>query len=259
MNTRRQRSSLRLLTLGALAAAGITLLLGLCVWQLQRREWKHQLIERVDQRVHAEPIAAPGPDQWAAITAARDEYLHVRLHGHFLHEQETQVKAVTAQGSGYWVLTPMVTGQGYTVLVNRGFVPQDRRDPGTRRQGQIEGETEVTGLLRMTEPKGAFLHTNQPAQERWYSRDVAAIAQARQLGTVAPYFVDADAGAPGELPVGGLTVISFPDNHLVYAITWLTLAVMLAGQAVRIGREEWRQRVGDRRFLAGESPHARRT
>jgi surfeit locus 1 family protein len=69
---------------------------------------------------------------------------------------------------------------------------------------------------------------------------VAAIARARGLSDVAPYFIDLDAGAvPGGLPEGGLTVIAFPNNHLVYAITWLMLALMLAGNAVRIAMEEW--------------------
>ena len=81
----------------------------------------------------------------------------------------------------------------------------------------------------MTEPKGAFLRSNNPAEDRWYSRDVAAIAKARGLSSVAPYFIDADASPnPGGLPVGGLTVISFPNTHLIYAITWFALAGLVA-------------------------------
>ncbi|RUV24416.1 SURF1 family protein, partial [Mesorhizobium sp. M1A.T.Ca.IN.004.03.1.1] len=76
--------------------------------------------------------------------------------------------------------------------------------------GQISGLIEITGLMRMTEPKGSLLQSNDVAADRWYSRDVAAIAQKRGLGAVAPYFIDADAAAnPGGLPVGGLTVIRF--------------------------------------------------
>ena len=51
---------------------------------------------------------------------------------------------------------------GFTILVNRGFVPQDRRDPATRPDGQIPGEVAVTGLLRLTEPGGGFLRANDP-------------------------------------------------------------------------------------------------
>jgi surfeit locus 1 family protein len=260
VSARRPRSTARLLTLGVLALLGTSLLLGLCVWQLQRREWKLALIERVDRRIHAAPVAAPGPAAWGHISAAGDEYLHVRVHGHYLHERETLVKAVTGEGSGYWVLTPLLTPDGHTVLVNRGFVPQERRNPATRMAGQVGGEVQLTGLLRLTEPKGAFLRTNQPGQERWYSRDVAAIASARHLTGAAPYFIDLDATpVPGGLPEPGLTVVSFPNNHLSYALTWLALAVILAGSTVRIGIEEWalqragRKEAGIRIAAAGNS------
>jgi surfeit locus 1 family protein len=101
----------------------------------------------------------------------------------------------------------------------------------------------------MTEPGGAFLRRNNAAANRWYSRDVQAIAMARGLSRVAPYFIDADAvpraaadssHTPESSPVGGLTVIAFHNNHLVYAITWYTLALMAVGGAWLAVREERR-------------------
>jgi surfeit locus 1 family protein len=226
-----------------LAALGTAVLMGLCIWQLERRAWKLDLIDRVTQRVHAVAVSAPGPALWPAVNRAVDEYLHVTVAGRFLHDRETLVKAVTEQGSGFWVLTPLATAQGYTVLINRGFVPEERRDPATRAAGQIGAVTVVTGLLRMTEPGGAFLRSNHPQADQWYSRDVGAIARARELKEPAPYFIDADATpVPGGLPAGGLTVITFPNNHLVYAGTWLALAVMLAASAARVALDEWQVR-----------------
>ncbi|HEY2257220.1 MAG TPA: SURF1 family cytochrome oxidase biogenesis protein, partial [Variovorax sp.] len=125
------------------------------------------------------------------------------------------------------------------------------RDRATRREDEAAGPTTVTGLLRMTEPKGALLRRNDPGQERWYSRDVQAIALARGLGSVAPYFVDADAApmpvgerAPNarRWPAGGLTVVSFNNNHLSYAITWYVLALMVAFAAWHAQREGRRRR-----------------
>ena len=152
------------------------------------------------------------------------------------------MQAVTDLGGGHWVMTPLETTQGFIVLVNRGFVSPDRREPATRTAGQVPGETTVTGLLRLTEPGGAFLRANDPTANRWHSRDVAAIASARQLDKTAPYFVDADvAPNPGGWPVGGLTKVAFSNNHLVYAVTWFTLALMAlaAGGYVLY---DWRRR-----------------
>ncbi len=222
------------------------LLTGLGVWQLQRRAWKLELIRQVETRVDAAPVAAPGPEEWPALTAANDAYRRVVVSGRFLNDRETLVQAVTERGSGFWVLTPMMTDWGFTVLVNRGFVPTDRRDAATRAAGQIEGDAALAGLLRMTEPGGGFLRANDPAADRWYSRDVAAIARAKGLSGVAPYFVDADATENlGGLPVGGLTVIRFPNNHLVYALTWFAMAALLAGGLVYAVRLDRRRRTPD--------------
>jgi surfeit locus 1 family protein len=219
----------------ALALLGIALLLALGAWQLERRSWKLQLIARVNARVHAPVVAAPGPDRWSTISSASDEYRHVSVTGHYMADRQTRVHALTVLGAGYWALTPLQTDQGLTVLVNRGFVPAD---PHTLSAYTLApaGTVTITGLLRLSEPRGTFLRHNVPGEERWYSRDVAAIAHARGLSIVAPYFIDADAGlAPSGYPVGGLTVITFPNNHLLYALTWFSLA-LLGSVTLAIGR-----------------------
>ena len=216
--------------MAALLAAAFAALVALGVWQLQRRVWKLDLIARVSQRLHAAPVPAPGPAAWPRIDAAHDAYRRVWARGVLLNDRETLVQAVTERGGGFWVMTPMRTDTGFTVLVDRGFVDPDHAALAARREGQAAGETRIDGLLRVSEPHGGFLHRNDPAHGRWYSRDVAAIAAARGLTAVAPYFIDADARAnPGGWPVGGLTVIAFPNSHLVYALTWFALAALLAG------------------------------
>ena len=198
------------------------------VWQLERRAWKLDLIERVDARVTAPPQPVPPAAEWSSLDPREAEYLRVRARGVFLHDRETLVDALTERGAGAWVLTPLRTAEGM-ILVNRGFVPPDRRAPETRAAAQLAGEVTVTGLLRLTEPEGRVLRPNRPAENRWYSRDVEAIARARGLTQVAPFFIDADATPnPGGIPVGGLTVISFRNTHLVYALTWFGLAVLSA-------------------------------
>ena len=228
---------------GLLCMLIVAALTALGIWQLERRVWKLNLIDEITQRLHTAPIDAPGPSQWPRLASDGYAYQRVRAAGQYLNDRETLVYAVTRLGLGFWVLTPLRTADGYTMLVNRGFVPSERRDPATRTEGLINDATVVSGLMRVSEPKGAFLRANNPPADRWYSRDVAAIAEARRLSPIAPYFIDADATpVPGGLPVGGLTVIELANNHLVYALTWLTLALMLAGAAIYVGREEWRIR-----------------
>jgi surfeit locus 1 family protein len=202
-------------------------------WQVQRLFWKLDLIARVDARVHATSVAPPAAGQ----SPDDIEYLHVALTGSFDHSKEALVQAVTKLGPGYWVVTPLRLEDGRTILINRGFVPPDKRDPATRAESQTVGEAPVTGLVRLSEPGGGFLRENDPGGERWYSRDVEAIASSRDIQGAMPYFIDADATAnPGGYPVGGLTVIQFPNSHLSYAFTWFVLAIMSLGAAIFFGR-----------------------
>jgi surfeit locus 1 family protein len=245
----RQRSlaTMMLLALCAMGAFGGFVALG--TWQVQRLHWKLDLIERVSNRVHAAPVRAPGPERWAEISAASDEYRHVRVTGTFLFPLTTRVQAVTEQGSGFWLLTPLRDGEGNIILINRGFVPAhafQKAGPVTT-SAAPDSPRVIAGLLRITEPGGGFLRRNDPAGERWYSRDVAAIGAARGLNRLAPYFIDADADQPtaqpegGEgasyHPIGGLTVIAFHNSHVAYALTWYALALMVLGAALRVGLE----------------------
>jgi surfeit locus 1 family protein len=243
-DTTRRPATGRRRTLTAIALLLLLLFAGLGTWQVVRLQWKLALIQRVDARVHAAPVAisALPNSPWPTVTAANDEYRHLRLSGHFLFDLTTPVQAVTERGPGFWLLTPLCQPDGAVILVNRGFIPgalgADPGYPVRRASGDAcaagGAPATVTGLLRLTEPKGGFLRNNDPVHPRWYSRDVAEIAAARGLPAVAPFFVDLDARQPGAAapqetvpPIGGMTVISFPNNHLVYALTWFALAAMV--------------------------------
>ncbi|GAB2587073.1 SURF1 family protein [Dyella jejuensis] len=241
---RQPRGPLALILLAIFAAGLFVGFISLGNWQVRRLAWKRELIAHVDQRVHAPPVAPPAPDQWSGVNAGDDEYRHVRLHGVFLNDRQTLIWTATDEGSGYWVMTPLQMADGAIVLVNRGFAPAD----WCGREGHCEpgptGETTVTGLLRMSEPP-AFMRHNDPAHNSWYTRDVGAIAAARGLADVAPYFVDADAapaGGPSAWPKGGKTVIQFPNNHLSYLITWYLLALMVLAGSIYVGYDEYRLR-----------------
>lgn len=241
-----------------LAVAGVLLFASftaLGLWQLERRVWKLALIAAVEERVAARPVPAPGPADWPALAFDTDEYRHVTATGRWEAGKSVFVQASTDYGGGFWLMTPLREERGFTVLVNRGFVPA-RDFPADR---GLPGEaTTVAGLMRMSQPDGAFLRSNDPAGGRWYSRDVAAIAATEGLAEpVAPYFIDAgspleraplpnvEMGAPvGDVayPVEGLTRTDFRNQHLQYALTWFALAGLVLVAGVIVIRQEKRRK-----------------
>lgn len=233
------RRSLAVLVVSA--AIGVAILLALGFWQVQRLGWKTDLIARVEGGLTAAPEAAPGPEDWATLDVSAREYTPVAVTGTFDHGREVYVTYTLTRpkgpvgGVGYMVMTPLVADDGWTVYVNRGFVPAERRRPETRPGGIIEGETTIVGLLRGTSVKPWFVPGDNAADNVWFSRDPALYAEAYGTPTerVAPYIIDAvnDPALPGGLPQGGETIVSFTNNHLGYALTWFGLAAALAVMA----------------------------
>jgi surfeit locus 1 family protein len=217
------------------AACAFALLIGLGTWQVERKAWKEALIATVSERFAGPPAALPPPADWARLDAARDEFRRVRFTAEFLNDKEALVYTTGSSlhggeaGPGYWVFTPARVGERI-VMVNRGFVPQERKDPASRPQGEIAGPTQIVGVMRWPEQPGLFTPAADPAKNLWFARESTAIAQAKGLTSVAPFYVEQEAPpAPGGLPQAGALQPSFPNNHLGYAITWYGLALVLAG------------------------------
>lgn len=237
--TRREGQGARRLSFGLIAFAAFAAVCAvgfgaLGVWQVERLAWKNGLIAAVEARSTAVPLDLDAAD-WDAIEPEASEYQRVSVSGRF-EGGDTLSQAVTMHGGGFWVMTPLRLADGRAVLVNRGFVTAAQRDAGIP---WPEGEVGVTGLLRASEPDGGFLRSNDPRDGRWYSRDVLAIGVASGVSGLAPFFIDADAGGAA-YPVGGLTVLTFSNNHLVYALTWFGLALLSGFALFWVLRDRWR-------------------
>lgn len=207
---------------------GVALLVGLGTWQVQRMIWKDALLQRIETRMAAAPVSLPpgviNPEDW--------EYRRVGLSGRFLHDQELHLYAIGANGRpGFRVITPLLRGDGLPVLVDRGWVPEKLKDPGTRLAGQITGIVDIEGLIARSGAKARFTPENDLVANRWYFLDLEEMALAVGLGDHMPVVVVATAGKPnpGGYPQRRAIIPGPSDNHLIYAITWYSLALGLAG------------------------------
>jgi surfeit locus 1 family protein len=220
--------------LTAFTLAALALLIGLGLWQLDRREWKQGLIAQIEQRSTAEPITL---DEAMARAAEGGDpsYLRVRVEGRFHHGRERHLYAISEGKAGWHVITPLQTEDGTIVLVDRGFVPDRLKDPSARPQGQVKEIVAVTGLVRSPETPGIFTPDNEAEATRWFWRDLSGMKRSMfpdgitGIAELAPFFLEAEKGdVPGGWPEGGQTRLDIPSNHLQYAITWFALALAIA-------------------------------
>lgn len=223
------------MTVATLAA--LLILVSLGNWQMRRLAWKEDLIFSIEERINLPPVSL---HQALVDSDAGDvSYLPVTVTGIFDHDREVQVFGQDLDGvPGYFVYTPLTPRTLPTVIINRGFVPQDLRDSAGRAEGQVDGIVSVTGLARPSREAGAFQPANDPTAGIWYVANLVEMSAAIDLPNVAPFFVDADATPnPGGWPLGGQTIVAFRNSHLGYALTWYGLALTLLGVyvAVHIG------------------------
>jgi surfeit locus 1 family protein len=231
---RKRRSTVLDATMFALV--GIVILCGLGVWQLDRKVWKEDLIARLNARLSHAPQDLPPRSSWPQLHQDGEEFRRVVFPAEFLDGEEALVYTAGSplrpdvKGPGYWVFAPVRLAGGSVVLVNRGFVPPDRKDPAQRSEGTPHGIVDVVGVMRWSEARGAFTPADDPKKNIWFLRDSKSIADFKKWATAAPFYIDQEEPVPaGGWPKPGKLEVRLPDDHLQYAITWFGLALALAG------------------------------
>ena len=232
---RRKRKS-TILDATLMTLAGLVILIGLGVWQLDRKAWKENLITTLNTRLSRTAENLPPRSSWTQLREDKEEFRRVAFPAEFLDGEEALVYTAGSplrpdvKGPGYWVFAPARLAGGSIILVNRGFVPADRKDPGTRTEGVPHGTVDIVGVLRWPETRNSFTPADDPKNNVWFLRDSNSIAKFKTWTTAAPFYIDQEGPVPaGALPKPAKLEVRLPDNHLQYAITWFGLALALAG------------------------------
>lgn len=203
-------------------------------WQWQRLAEKEALIATVESRLRQPPAALPSVAEWPTLSVEFYDYRPIAVSGRYVPEGTVLVFTSLAgargrhSGPGYWVMTPFAVDGGGTLFANRGFVPEASRAAFAGGGNVPEGEVMLTGIARAPEAAGSFTPGADSARRVEWVRDIERLASLAgpALAPYAPIYVDLPAGDPGALPQGGETVVTFPNNHLGYALTWFGFALL---------------------------------
>lgn len=212
---------------GVFIVLGLGLLLKLGFWQVERLAWKEDILDRIETNMALEFTLYNLP---FAAGLEELEYLRICTAGEFLHDKELYVygSSIAGQG-GVLIYTPLKLEVG-EIIINRGWVPNQLKEPENRKEGQVEGLQKICGVLRLDRKKSFVTPDNNPDANRWFTPIVGDMAKSVGIQSGSNFFLEADnTGNPGGYPVGGQTLVNIPNNHLGYAITWFGLALTLLG------------------------------
>lgn len=237
----------RLASLAAPAVASaiaFAILVTLGMWQLDRKLWKESLLARIESRAFGPPGAPLDEAAWPGWRADSDEFRRVELAGTFLPDTTIALHGLAEERrgqaiQGFYLFTALRRPDGSIVIVNRGFVPTERRAATMTAIAAAPPEARIVGLVRAPETRGMFVPENDAGRDVWFVRSLSDIAATKGLRRVAPFYVDADGTPqPGGWPRGGQTQLALRNNHLQYALTWFGLAGTLVAV---FGAFAWRR------------------
>ena len=228
----------RRLAFGLFTLAMVAVLVGLGLWQLQRRAEKHRLIAALDERLAVAPTALPHASAWAGLAPDRDEFRRVTFAATYAPLPDAMVYSSGSavrddiSGPGAWAFLPARLASGEIVAVNAGFVQntmQDRAQQDRATGRLVTGQpVTLTGYMRFPESAGLFTPAQNIGKRLWFVRDVPAMARALGWGPIAPFYVDLEAPVPESgIPKPGPLHVHLKDDHLQYAITWFGLAAVV--------------------------------
>lgn len=210
-------------------------------WQVQRLQWKNDLVEKRRLALDSKPVSLF--DIEAGIEHGFDvDWLKVSAKGWFKHKHERHVYDLRDGKIGWRIITPFVVPGQYMVFVDRGFVPDDRKERKTRPGSYLtsyraEDSDEIYGFVRTDAGvAGPFTPKNDPTSNRWYSIDLMEMATSLPDDLSAGYIATLPVlvqlapqpeRSKGTLPIVDPVDVKLRNNHLQYAITWYALALVL--------------------------------
>tara|TARA_Y100000590_G_scaffold468792_1_gene653147 strand:- start:1450 stop:2175 length:726 start_codon:yes stop_codon:yes gene_type:complete len=202
---------------------GIVLLICLGTWQLHRLDWKTNLIRERESGFFAPSVTINSKNHLEQYFWRR-----VEVSGSFDHSKELFLAARSLRGNvGFHILTPFKQTNGKTILINRGWVPREKKESSSRLKGQIQGQITLEGILTPGSGKGPFTPENDKDKNVWLYVNFKEMSDIVGVH-LEPAVIDMIETAPGGFPIGSQTRINLPNDHMQYAITWYALALALA-------------------------------
>ncbi len=215
---------------------GVAVLTALGVWQVERLQWKEAMLARIAALQSAPPeplsVVLNRLGEGGRPDIGEVDFVRVQTVCPTLQQTPTlRLYAVLGGVMGRRLITacPIQSGRFRTLLVDRGFVPDEAAGGEAPRPGPLV-EAPVIGVLRTPVAHGWLTPASDPLKNDWRARDIPAMAKALQASAPAPVFLMLETPRPQSgVPMPAAVPTDIPNNHLGYALTWFGLALGLIG------------------------------
>lgn len=200
-----------------LGVAGCGVLVSLGLWQVERLGWKEEILAGISKRLAAPPVPLP-----ATPREATDEYTRVTLAGTPTGEELHVLVSGTDAGTGYRVISRFEASDGRFVLLDQGLLPLDAKDAAP-----LTAPMQVTATLLWPDDRNSSTPDPDLAKNIWFARDTVTMSEALRTD---PIMVVATSTTPADPRLTPLPVATagIKNDHLEYAITWFSLALVWA-------------------------------
>ena len=209
--------------------AGLTILIGLGSWQIQRMSWKEDVLATINKEYERDPYSNPiSKERLMTLPDDPEELVFERgtISGRFLNEKDVAIISRTYEGNpGYHIITPFQLKDGSVILVNRGWASISYDKRRNREEFYHDEYTILSGVLRLPEKANLFVPENSPSKDKWYQLNVDEIGQAKGIKELSPYvfYVENDINQTTVIPVPFAKRWQPNNNHAQYAMMWYLL------------------------------------
>ena len=199
---------------------GTAILLSLGVWQMKRLAWKNAVLSSIENKILAPVIDVP-----QSVEPQAHSLLPVNAQGRYIGSTVRVLVSQKIYGAGYRLITAFELTDGRTIMVDRGFTSVRATMPSTP-----DGVGQVIGNLQWPEEVDGFTPSNDLEANIWFARDVPSLAAHLNAEPILLVLRESSFDKDDATPLPKM-VANIPNNHLNYAITWFSLALIWLGMS----------------------------
>ena len=200
----------------------ISLLIALGCWQIERLEWKNQIISKIEDNYNNKVIDFPFLDNTSQF-----EYTRSEINGSYLPDKLMFFYKSNLNGeSGFNIIVPFKTLKGNIVYVNNGWIPykdKEELDISFINKSKI---VSLNGVLIFKKDRKYFTPKNDYNSNIWYLLNTDEMDLIHNLSSSNYVLKLVDQKYFKEFLIE-FKPTNINNNHLQYAITWFLMALFI--------------------------------